>query len=122
MDLQDQINADALEAQKFTRKHFVVGLDFTSGSLKELESLCDDVEYALRGGKSEENLDLLVRIWGAYLGETMRRHSGGEWKKVDGELQLCCNGENYTPHDRVRRRLTGEKGDFPGYFDSAMEN
>jgi len=71
--------ADALEAQKFTRKFFVVELDFTVKSLGELENQFDAIRYALRGGASPENCQKLRRLWGAYLGEMLRRIGNGRW-------------------------------------------
>ncbi|MBM4002284.1 MAG: hypothetical protein FJ295_03220 [Planctomycetes bacterium] len=71
--------ADALESQKFTRKFFVVELDFSVKSLGELEGQFDAIRYALRGGASSENCQKLRRLWGAYLGEMLRRLGNGQW-------------------------------------------
>ncbi|MDP7019033.1 MAG: hypothetical protein QGG36_24770 [Pirellulaceae bacterium] len=100
------MKTDALEAQKLVRKFFVVDLDFSVASVQELEGLVDDVDLYLRGGKSSENVELLTRIWGAYLGEVICRHLGGTWAEEDGVAVVDCNGKRTRPHDQVQRRLT----------------
>lgn len=105
-DLAEQMEADALEAMKLTRKHFVVELDFTPASIEQLESIIDDVEFTLRGGKSEENIELLTRVWGAYLGEVIRRHHNGEWIEKDASPAVQIPNTTLSTHDQVRQRLT----------------
>lgn len=78
-DLQDTMTRQALAAQKFTRKHFVVELDFSLASLDELDGQFRAVAYALRGGASPENQAQLIDLWGAYLGEMLRRQADAEW-------------------------------------------
>ena len=121
-DVDDAIKAAVLEAQKFTRKHLVVELDFSPHSLRELEGQCDAVEYAIRGGKSPENIELLTRIWGAYLGEVLRRHIGGEWARESDDdpnrLVLRTEHETLCPHEQVRQRLLGgPKHSLWDYFE-----
>jgi hypothetical protein len=110
-ELADDMKANALEAQKFVRKHFVVELDFSAESVDELERQFEMVEYAIEGGLSEENVELLTRTCGSYLGEVLRRHCGGEWVRQSDRTGECIalRGENQTlyPHEQVRRRLTG---------------
>ena len=121
--LAEQMNADALEAMKFTRKHFVVELDFLEPTIEQIERLVDDVEFALAGGKSEDNVALLTRTWGAYLGEVLRRNVGGEWNADDdGKPALCANDENIFPHDAVRRRMLGGRDDsIVKFYEHACE-
>ena len=103
------MKADAREAQKFSRKHLVLELDFSPQSVRELERQCDAVEYAIRGGKSPENIQMLTRIWGAYLGEVLRIQLGGEW--VEGTADAASvpvirlGDEVLHPHEQVRQRL-----------------
>lgn len=104
-ELATQMKADALEAQKFSRKHLVLELDFSPHSVGEMERNCDAVEFALRGGKSPENIGLLTRIWGAYLGETLRMQVGGEWTGDAGSPVLRVGEEALQPHEQVRQRL-----------------
>lgn len=65
-DLAEAMKANALEAQRFSRKHLVLELDFSEASVDLIEANADDVEYAIKGGKSEENVAMLVRVWGVH--------------------------------------------------------
>jgi hypothetical protein len=125
--LADQMQAHALEAQRFTRKHLVVELDYSPASLQELDAQADAVDYALAGGKSEENLAMLTRIWGSYVGEMLRRHAGGQWvseQSPEGP-RIALQGEKQTvyPHEQVRRRLTdGPQHCLAEYFENTKNS
>ena len=115
-DLIEQMKADALEAQRFSRKHLVLELDFSEASIDELESNVDTVEYAIKGGKTEENLDMLCRVWGAYLGEALRKACGGEWEQEEDRIGLRTSKGVAYPHELVRGRLSGSGQGFGDYF------
>ena len=121
--LSEKMQADALEAQRFSRKHLVLELDFSAASIREIEAQVDSIAYALRGGLSAENVDMLSRIWGAYLGEALRRARGGEWERTDdGRVGLKGAWGTAFPHQQVRQRLTdGEAYNLDRYFASMVE-
>ena len=100
---------EALAAQKFTRKFFVVELDFAEHTIGVLDEQCKAASYALRGGLTPENIDKLTQLWGAYFGEVIRRNSAGQWSaiSVDGvDKYVLEQGEvRVFPHDLVRQRL-----------------
>jgi hypothetical protein len=125
-ELAEEMMANALEAQKFTRKHLVVELDFSVISLEELESQADSIDYALEGGRSDENIELLTRIWGSYLGEVLRRNGCGEWvrEEADGGSRVALQGPHETvyPHEQMRRRLTeGPDHNLAAYFQQVRD-
>jgi len=123
MSLDAEMKADSLEAQKFSRKYLVLELDFSADSVKELENNADTVEFAIKGGKSLENIEMLTRTWGAYLGEAVRRKYGGQWvREADGRIALVGAAGSVYPHERVRRRLL-EGGAFPldDFFKTAHD-
>ena len=110
--LGDEMKAHALEAQRFSRKHLVLELDFSEASVKELENQADSVTYALRGGKTPENVAMLTRLWGAYLGESLRKATGAEWvEELAGQVRRIGlkTGSNPAvhPHEQVHQRLIG---------------
>lgn len=111
-DIAEQMLAEALAAQKFTRKFFVVELDFTEASLTELERQFDAAKYALKGGLNAENIAKLTSMWGSYLGEVLRRHSAGQWTVIrEGDADkpaIQTAAITVFPHDQIRARL--EKG------------
>ncbi len=115
--LAEQMAEDTLEAQKFSRKHLVVELGMNALGVDELEDNVDMVEYAIAGGKSEENVDLLTRIWGAYLGEALIHVAGGTWIEKDGRPAVQGTNGIAFPHDRVRSRITaGSENNLATYF------
>jgi len=107
-----QMAADAAEAMKFTRRHFVVELDYSPASVQRLEEAAKDVPFAIDGGASAENVDLLARIWGAYVGEVLRRGGNGLWQRIEGaEPCILSGGVKHHPHQAVRKRLTKPSSD-----------
>ncbi len=111
-DPAESMLTEALAAQKFTRKFFVVELDFEEKTIADLEAQSEAAKYALRAGLTPENVDKLTQLWGAYFGEVLRRHSAAQWQAatVDGvERCVLQAGEvQVSPHAFVRERL--EKG------------
>ncbi len=107
--IAEQMEADALEAMKLVRKHFVVEFDFSAESVRALENLFDDVDFALPGGKTQENIERLTRVWGAYLGEVIRRQRDGQWvesaESAGSRPIMRIEGTDVRPHDQIRQRL-----------------
>jgi hypothetical protein len=111
--LADEMKAHALEAQRFSRKHLVLELDFSEASIQLLEGQADSIGFALRGGCTPENIEMLTRIWGAYVGEALRKATAAEWVlETAGQVRrIGLKGPNGVvhPHEQVHKRLTGVK-------------
>ena len=107
MTVSERFEQDSLEAQKLTRKYFVVGLNFSQESLSELDELAENLDIYMPGGASDENIQLLTRTWGAYFGEVLRRMGAGQWVEADNPHGAIFElpGESFSPHDRVRERM-----------------
>ena len=120
--LTEQMAADLLEAQKFSRKHLVVELGLTEASVAELEENVDMVEFAVAGGKSDENVEMLTRIWGAYLGEALIHAANGSWIEQDGRPAVKgANGIAF-PHDQIRDRIVeGSAHNLATYFAETIK-
>lgn len=105
----ERMLTEALAAQKFTRKFFVVELDFAEHTVGVLDEQCKAAAYALRGGLTAENIDKLTQLWGAYLGEVLRRNSAAQWSQVSeagvDKFALERGEHRVVPHDLVRQRL-----------------
>ena len=112
---------DALEAQQFSRKYLVLELAYSPASISALEEHIDTIDFALAGGKSAENVVLLTRLWGAYLGEAIRRLAGGQWEsQPDGTVALRHGDRILFPHDQIRRRVEeGCSFDLTAYLQQA---
>ena len=93
-------------------REFKINLDYSEGSLEEVERLLarfhDELTSANPGSKLEE----MSKIWGGYLGEVVRRRFGGEWsieKYPAGDfliVSLNVNGARLFPSMKVHKRLT----------------
>jgi hypothetical protein len=105
--------ASAKEAMKLTRKYLVVELNYSEQSLEELERVIDDYRIAIPDGDHPETLLRLARVWGAYLGEVIRRQLGGAWIEADevpGEAAAMQLGERtIQPLAQARSRLDAGK-------------
>ena len=114
---------DALEAQKFSRRHLVLELDFSAASVGEIEASIESLDYALAGGRSPKNVQQLKRLWGSYLGEAIRRQTQAEWFCDEHETpRLVANGKTIFPHQQVELRLTeGSEHDLAAFFEHALE-
>lgn len=125
--LAEQMKAHALEAQKFSRKHLVLELDFSEASVEDLGNQFDSLEYAIRGGKSPENVSLLTRLWGAYIGESLRRATDAQWieEVTPAGRRMGLRGRSgkvIYPHEHVHKRLLDKSaGDIVGFFQTCLE-
>jgi len=115
----EEMAASAVDAMKLTRKYFVIELDYSEASLKQLDSLFDDVEYTMPGGKSDENIELLTRVWGSYFGEVLRRILDGEWIEDGGDHAIRIQDKTIAPHCIVRGCLSSSTDEslFKTYED-----
>jgi Domain of unknown function (DUF3806) len=121
--LPQQMTTAAADAVKLTDVYFLEALDFSEDSVATVERLVDDVRYSMPGGTKPENIDLLCRVWGAYIGEVFHRNTGGEWvqwKDQSGEaIAFKSGGVTVFPHDKVRKRLLdGPEHNLWDYFQA----
>jgi hypothetical protein len=87
----------AAQAVEFALSNFNTELDYSSGTLILLESILDSfLEETEEAEPTDEQKIYYSTMWGAYLGETIRREIGGEWKMHEDE---CCVlvDEEYIP-------------------------
>jgi len=71
---------------------------------------------AMRKSAIEAEVWTLAKMWGAYVGETLRRQWGGTWKSMlnpDGHADLALDLPlgRCRPVEQVRRRLAEGTGD-----------
>src|SRR5215471_11518327 len=74
-DLGTMMEGYAMAASNLAREAFNRKLDFTSNSIDALDEI-----LVLVGESPELDLDFEVRLWGAYLGEVLRRRYAGTWE------------------------------------------
>ena len=80
--LAELMVSDAAGAVKLTDTYFCGVLDYSEASVTMIERLIDDVHYSMPQGKTLENVDLLCRLWGAYIGEVFRRSVGASGSRA----------------------------------------
>lgn len=77
-------------------KEFGVTLDFTPRSISYLDAVLTEANH--RSGRLTPGLYLSI---GGYVGETLIRNFGGEWRDVDGALCVEIVGEGHSRYLRV---------------------
>ena len=113
----------AQAASEFARSEFKQNLDFSSESIDSLDDIL------VRVGESPElDMDFEVRLWGAYLGEVLRRRYAGTWEMtqypggVAAVPAVELRGSRLFPLMKVFRRLTeGEEEDLRTFFSMVTE-
>ncbi len=87
-------------------------LDFSLSSLEQLDELVSrDVS------KQPAEPDMLAEVIGGYVGETIVRRLGGNWREDDGKPWLEMGGLQLDPLHRAYLRVTeGEGRSLAAYF------
>ncbi len=119
--LKESMVSAAGDAVKLTDAYFCEVLDYSQDSIATIERLVDDIKYSMPGGPKQENIDLLCRVWGAYVGEVFRRHVDGEWINWEDQfgkaIAFESGGVKLFPYDKVRKRLTiGPEHNLKDYY------
>ena len=113
----------AQAASEFARSEFKQNLDFSSESIDSLDDIL------VRVAESPELVrDCEGRLWGAYLGEVLRRRYAGTWEMtqypggVAAVPAVELRGSRLFPLMKVFRRLTeGEEEDLRTFFSMVTE-
>ncbi len=109
--ITEMMQSCAAEAVHTAQERFGFALDYSDKSIESLETV-----LACIGGTldiaDEEAVEHAVKLWGAYLGEVVRRSWGGAWDLVQYPGQasavptLVIAGSQLYPLMKVYRRLT----------------
>jgi hypothetical protein len=117
-DLGAMMEGYARAAADLARSNFNRKLDFTSDSIETLDEV-----LVLVSESPDLDLDFEVRLWGAYLGEVLRRRYAGSWEMTQypgGAVavpSVDVRGSHLFPLVKVYRRLTmGEEEDLRSFF------
>lgn len=121
ISVQESMAKFAKQAVAFAKQGFKINLDFSDNSIKDLERILEIFHSSFTPGHepTEDELQNAAIIWGAYLGETLRRNYGGEWA-VENEISVL-NIVNFKifPPSKVYKRLTnGPEDNVAFYFDT----
>jgi hypothetical protein len=130
---------DYADAAVELARDFGVTLDFSENSLQQLEGILAQLYQERRAmaaapapqqnptdsrgeapsdsGAVEEQMVMMCKLWGGYLGEVVRRRWGGEWTMETypgagfATLTLNVRGAKLFPSMKIYRRLTEGVGD-----------
>jgi hypothetical protein len=109
--ITEMMQSCAAEAVHTAQERFGFVLDYSDKSVEFLETVLSGVGTTLDAG-NEEAVENAVKLWGAYLGEVVRRSCGGAWDLIQYPGQaaavptLVIDGSQLYPLMKVYRRLT----------------
>jgi hypothetical protein len=110
--IAEMMEAYALDAVDLAQTKFQQKLDFSGNSIKVVEQILEEYHISFPRGifqrlfkssPSPEAIDQICKIFGAYVGEVIRRSFGGEWE-LDGEI---------TPSRKIMSLRNGDKKIWP---------
>lgn len=121
ISVQDSMTKFAKQAVAFAKQGFKINLDFSDNSIKDLERILEIFYGSFTPGQepTEDELQNAAIIWGAYLGETLRRNYGGEWA-VENEISVLkiANFKIFPPSKIYKRLTNGPEDNVAFYFDA----
>lgn len=117
--ISEMMEEYAAEAVRMASE-FSVKLDYSESSLESLEQILAQVSAQLPGialtqsnsNSLQQEIENAARVWGGYLGETIRRLWGGEWdvETYPGTtapvVSVDVGGAKVFPIMKVYRRLS----------------
>jgi hypothetical protein len=133
----DKMKFFAENAVEIAKKRYQTILDFSEGSIQEVEKILGAMYESrpqrwlgklLGRGLSKRQLERAAIALGAYMGEVMRLSLGGEWREenilnYDGVITLKVNDTNLFPTGKVYKRLVnGPEDDVWHYYKLVSQN
>jgi hypothetical protein len=113
MDAGDFIQSLALGAVKHAGFKHKAGLDFSMDSIHRIDWILQDLHKRHAAGRlSGKEARSEANIWGAYVGETVRRLNGGKWESRRGSsgenifVLMVNEGKTVNPFDWCYDRIT----------------
>lgn len=117
-DLGAMMEGYAKGAVEVAKSEYRQTLDYSSESMNALDEI-----LVLLCESPEIDLEYESRLWGSYLGESLRRRYAGTWEMTQypgGEVAVPAvdvRGSRLFPLMKVHRRLTiGEEEDLPSFY------
>lgn len=109
--IAEMMQSCAADAVKMAHDRFGFVLDYSESSVESVETILSTLAGSLSSSDSDE-LERQVKLWGAYLGEVVRRQRDGAWDLVSypGRIaavpaMVVARSQLY-PLMKVYRRLT----------------
>jgi hypothetical protein len=120
----------------WVRDSHQANLDYSEESIEIIERLLDELHAELPRTESGEllfddssrdTIDAICNMFGGYLGETIKRHHGGEWTMNDvvAEQPMVClqiGTVSVFPTAKVYKRLSDGAGDSISFYYAALKS
>lgn len=119
--LEGMMTAAAADAVEMARRRFGVELDFSEGSMRRVERCVARfgevlgggfLRRLLRRGPSPDQILVVAKLFGGYLGEVYRQHHGGTWQVNPAPTEEVAratlrhpSGASFAPIAIVHERL-----------------
>jgi hypothetical protein len=111
-------------AVKTAKLDWKESLDFSEDSLDAIERIMSKLHARSKApgeAMTEEQLTQASKMWGAYVGEVIRRRYGGQWSTApDGIHQLALSGYTAQPIVKVRSRIVNGPADNIRFYFAAI--
>jgi hypothetical protein len=106
------------EAVKVAETEYGIQLTSSPKALQQLEEILNqDIHNHVGVSRNEVDAEKRSRLWGAYLGETIRFVLGGYWLDEEDDLSLSVYRRVISPTSYVRERLSGkDQMNVSGYY------
>jgi len=120
----------ASAAADLSRDRYHHRLDFTDHSITALEAVLSELAESIPSDANEDgpDWDFEVRLWGAYLGEVLRRRYNGAWEmssypgSVSAMPAIEIRGSRLFPLMKIYRRFTlGEDESVNTFYQMVTE-
>jgi len=104
--------AYSLDCVDFAKQHFKLKLDWSDGSVREIETMLERFHAESSSAKpTQEQISKFAKVFGSYVGEVFRRNHGAKWGMValGGDtfpgLRADKDGTTFWPWGRAQNRL-----------------
>ena len=104
--------AYSLDCVDFTKQHFRLKLDWSDGSVRNIETLLERFHAELSSANpTQEQISGFAKLFGSYVGEVFRRNHGAKWGMValGGDtfpgLKADKDDTTFSPWARAQNRL-----------------
>jgi hypothetical protein len=129
-NIQKVAEAYSLDAIDFSKKQFGITLDWTDGSIANVEKALALMHSSYAGTTprpTEEQVMSYAKAYGSYVGEVYRRNHGAEWGIIDLGGQKfpglrTKSGTNFWPWGRAFNRIVeGAENNIADYYKVLLE-
>jgi hypothetical protein len=135
LSYNEAMKAFSLDAADYALMHYGLSLDYSPESLAHVEVIATALHKEMpkgffaklfKRGPSAQDLDLMSKMLGGYVGEVIRRQRGGEWAIFEAfkTLGLKFSEDEWAfPLAKAYKRLTeGAEDDLNAFYKVVMRD